>query len=74
MLQTYMGRTESHIPEAHEETFFSSPANAFDNDGDPQPRTASDAVFATLAFRTAKPLTVEPPRDKAVLSGKVWTR
>ena len=68
-----MGRTESHIPEAHEGTFFSPSANAFDNDDDPQPGTASDAVFATLAFRTAKSLTVEPPGDKAVLCGNVRT-
>jgi hypothetical protein len=44
--KAYMGRTESRIPEAHEGTFFSLPANAFDNNDDPQPGTASNAVFA----------------------------
>jgi hypothetical protein len=46
MLQTYMGRTESRIPEAHEGTFFSLPANALDNNDDLQPGTASNAAFA----------------------------
>lgn len=73
MLQTYMERTESHIPEANEGTFFSLPENTFDNNDGPQLGIASGAVFATLAFHTANSLTIEPPGDKAVLGGKVRT-